>query len=83
MLEDHALDDQSLACNGEALLVWPASKKVKEATATKQNLFPLTINILIRFNRLCCFEFCSASQAKSVQDGPGTSEVDEIPAGQE
>lgn len=45
MLEDHALDDQSLACNGEALLVWPASKKVKEATATKQNLFPLTINI--------------------------------------
>lgn len=45
MLEDHALDDQSLACNGEALLVWPASKKVTKLIVTKQDTFPLTINI--------------------------------------
>lgn len=35
MLEDHASDDQSLACNGEALLVWPASKKVKKGNSNK------------------------------------------------
>lgn len=47
MLEDHASDDQSLACNGEALLVWPASKKVTKLIVTKQGTgtFPLTINI--------------------------------------
>ncbi|XP_062590943.1 lysine-specific demethylase 2A-like isoform X1 [Saccostrea cucullata] len=27
LLEDHADDDQSLACNGEPILVWPVSKK--------------------------------------------------------